>query len=136
MNTPVIGISILDILDAIRDHESQSLFNALATDVDEHDFVNRLKITRKQYYTRIAKFVKAGLVKRRAGRFYLTSFGSIIYEVQLKLSKAVDNYWKLKLIEGMNTKNDLPQTERRRLINGFIEDPELKEMVLVLNKCD
>jgi hypothetical protein len=36
----------------------------------------------------------------------------------------------------MNTKNDLPQTERRRLINGFIEDPELKEMVLVLNKCD
>ena len=136
MNTLETPISILDILDAIRDRESQSLFNALATSVDDHNLANRLKMTRKQFYTRIARFMKAGIVKRKDGRFNMTSFGSVIYEVQLKLIEAVDNYRKLKLIEDLegNANNQFPQTERTRIINGFIDDPDLKEMVLALNK--
>jgi DNA-binding Lrp family transcriptional regulator len=136
MNTLATPISILNILDAIRDRESQSLLHALATSVDDHNLANRLKITRKQFYTRIARLMKAGLVKRKYGRFNMTSFGSVIYEVQLKLSEAVDNYWKLKLIEsiGGNPNNQFPQTERTRIIDESIHDPVLKEMVLALNK--
>jgi hypothetical protein len=134
MKPNVTGISILDVLGAIRDGASQCLFNALATDVDDHNLVNRLKITRKQYYTRIERLVKAGLVKRKDGRFYITSFGSVIYEVQLKFAKAVENYWKLKVIDSINPDNQIPQTERTKIVNGFIEDPDLKEMILTLNK--
>lgn len=136
MKTNEPGISILGVLDAIRDGTSQCLFNALATDIDDHNLVNRLKITRKQYYTRIERLVKAGLVKRKDGRFYITSFGSVIYEVQLKFAKAVDNYWKLKVIDGMNPDNQIPQTERTKIVNGFIDDPDLKEMILAVNKSN
>ena len=139
MNTLATPISILNILDAIRDRESQSLLHALATGVDDHNLANRLKMTRKQFYTRIARFIKVGLVKRKDGRFNMTSFGSVIYEVQLKLSEAVDNYWKLKIIEGIGgiggkPNNQFPQTERTRIIDESIHDPDLKEMVLALNK--
>lgn len=136
MNANETGISILDVLGAIRDGEAQCLFNALATDVDDHNLVNRLKMTRKQYYTRIERLVKAGLVKRKEGRFYITSFGSVIYEVQLNLGKAIDNYWKLKVIDGMNPDNPIPQTERTKVVDGFIDDPDLKEMILALNKSN
>ena len=53
-------------------------------------FRSPLNISRKEYYLRMSKFVKTGIVTRRQGKYVLTSFGKVIYELQLLLVEAID----------------------------------------------
>lgn len=43
--------------------------------------------------------IKAELIKRQNGKYFLTSFGKIVYDFQAKVGHAVTNYWKLKAID-------------------------------------
>ena len=52
---------------------------------DTGDLSILLNISRKEYYLRMSKFVKTGIVTRRQGKYVLTSFGKVIYELQLIL---------------------------------------------------
>ena len=52
----------------------------------------------------MSSLIKTGLVKRQKGRYLLTAFGKVIYSAQIdletKIENALDNYWKLKAIDG------------------------------------
>ena len=43
--------------------------------------------------------VNAGLVTRKNGDYFVTSFGKIGYDAQLMIGKAVESYWKVKAID-------------------------------------
>ncbi|MFI5405278.1 MAG: hypothetical protein ACHQ1D_02060 [Nitrososphaerales archaeon] len=80
------------ILDSIKDDKSLRLLNSIAKgeESDTEDFSVLLKISRKEYYLRMSKFVKTGIVTRRQGKYVLTSFGQVIYELQLILGEVID----------------------------------------------
>ena len=80
------------ILDSIKDDKSLRLLNSIAKgeESDTEDFSILLKISRKEYYLRMPKFVKTGIVTRRQGKYVLTSFGQVIYELQLILGEVID----------------------------------------------
>jgi len=40
--------------------------------------VSRLGITRKHYYSKKNHLINAGLVMRKSGKFFLTSFGKLV----------------------------------------------------------
>jgi hypothetical protein len=88
MNKGPKNVTMLDVLDAIHDPDGRDLFNSIATNRRSNDAV---KITRKQYYSRLSKLVKADLIKRKEGRYVLTPFGGVIYSVQLGFAEAVDD---------------------------------------------
>ena len=73
------------VLEAISNEESQELFNAIAEDKNSYDVVESGIMSRKQYYKRLGKLVKLGLVKRVGKRYALTTFGYVVYETQLTL---------------------------------------------------
>jgi predicted transcriptional regulator len=118
------------ILKSISDDESLELFRFIATnDSDSESLRNRTKMTRKQYYSRMSRLMKAGLIKRKNGKHNLTAFGRVIYDTQITIENAINNYWKLKAIDSLEMSNDLPVEERKKLIDNLIENNGIREIL-------
>ena len=131
-------LDICDVLRAISDDKALAIFNtvALAADSGRNIILSRLKMTRKQYYSRMFTLINADLVARKKGRYFLTSFGKVVYEVHTLIGRAEQNYWKLKTVDTIesSSNNTLTPEERDRLISSLIVDNELKEILLGASK--
>ena len=125
---------LAEFIKLISDDKSLLIFNTifLASGYSSDILINQLKLTRKQYYSRITRLVKAGLVKRQKGRYFLTSFGTVIYDAQRLLGNAVKNYWKLKAIDSLGgaTDDSIPKEERNKIIDKMINNQQIKEILL------
>jgi predicted transcriptional regulator len=118
------------VLKSISDDESLELFRFIANnDSDSESLRNRTKMTRKQYYSRMSRLMKAGLVKRKNGKHNLTAFGRVIYDTQITIENAINNYWKLKAIDSLEMSDDLPVEERKKLIDNLIENNGIREIL-------
>jgi predicted transcriptional regulator len=118
------------VLTAISDKESLELFRFIASNSEDSDSLRtKTNLTRKQYYSRLSRMTKAGLVKRKKGMHSLTAFGKVIYDAQTIIEKAVNNYWKLKAIDSLEVSNDLPEEERIKLIDSLLDNNQIKEIL-------
>jgi hypothetical protein len=122
------------VIKLISDDKSLLIFStiSLASGDSSETIRAELKLTRKQYYSRISRLIKAGLVKRQKGRYFLTAFGKVIYDSQKLLGTAVKNYWKLKAIDTLGVANDnkMPKEERKRIIEELIGNRQIKDILL------
>ena len=73
---------------------------------------------------------RAGLVRRKNSKYVLTTFGKIVYESQLTIDNALNNYWKLKAIDSLETANELPKEEQQKLIETLLDNQDLKEILV------
>ena len=119
----------IEVLNAISDDISLKLFDAVAEEGIEKDQMGGLNLTRKQYYTRIAKLVNAGLIRRQHRIYTLTAFGKVIYGVKVTLSKAMDNRWKFRAIDAMKEKNKLSAEEYQKATDLLFDDAKLKQVI-------
>lgn len=118
------------VLAAISDKQSLELFRFIAsTNGDSDTLRDKLNLTRKQYYSRLSRMTKAGLVKRKNGKHFLTAFGKVVYDAQTTIEKAVNNFWKLKAVDSLELSADLPEEERVKLIDGLLDNKEIKEIL-------
>lgn len=90
----------------------------------------KVKLSRKEYYSRMSRLMKTGLVKRKNGKHYLTAFGKVIFDAELILGKAGDNNWRLRAIDSIDLSNDITMNERSKLIDSIVDDLKIKEIVL------
>jgi len=129
-------LNICDVLRSISDDKALNIFNTIALSNDSATIaISRLKLTRKQYYSRMSGITSAGLVTRRNGKFFLTSFGRVVYQAHIMIGKAQQNYWKLKAVDAIESSNDaLTAEDRDNLINGLIMDNDLKQILLSGNE--
>jgi hypothetical protein len=82
------------------------------------------------------QLIDVGLVTRKSDRYYLTSFGKVVYESHKLIGNAVDNYWKLKAVDSIEillSEDDLSVEEQRRIINALIERNDIKNILLNQN---
>jgi predicted transcriptional regulator len=87
-----------DILNSISNSESLQLFSTIAlTGGNASNLVNKLNLTRKQYYSKMARLLKTGLIKKHGSDFCLTTFGVTIYEILDELRLISDRYWTSKM---------------------------------------
>jgi predicted transcriptional regulator len=123
-----VFISKVAVLQAISDKRASNILKNIASSDSNSDIlITQLKLTRKQYYSRMSCLIKAGLVKRQKGRYLLTAFGKVIYTAQVnletKIETALTNYWKLKAIDSM----EMPSREETdKVISVLIENDEIK----------
>ena len=118
------------VLTAISDKESLELFRFIAINSEDSDSLRtKTNLTRKQYYSRLSRMTKAGLVKRKKGKHSLTAFGKVVYDAQTIIEKAVNNYWTLKAIDSIEVSNDLPAEERIKLIDSLLDNSHIKEIL-------
>lgn len=88
-----------------------------------------MKITRKQYYSRLFKLAQSGLICRRDNRYCLTNLGRVMYDAQETIEKALNSYWKLKAIDSFKVAQGIPQEEQKRLIEALIQEQEIKSIL-------
>ena len=118
------------VITAISDKESLELFRIIAINSEDSDGLRtKTNLTRKQYYSRLSRMTKAGLVRRKKGKHSLTAFGKVIYDAQTIIEKAVNNYWRLKAIDSLEVSNDLPEEERIKLIDSLLDNKHIKEIL-------
>ena len=125
-------LNICDVLHSISDDKALTIFNTIALSNGSATIaIGRLKLTRKQYYSRMSAMTNAGLITRRNGKFFLTSFGKVVYQAQILIGKAQQNHWKLKAVDAIESSNDALTTEDRdNFINSLIMDDDLKQILL------
>ena len=125
-------VLVIDVLKAISDEKSLELFRIVAhTKLYSDILVSKTRLTRKQYYSRMYRLMKIGLIKRKSGKYTLTAFGRIIYDISLSaMENAVNNYWKLRAIESLRMSKDLPAGERKKIIDSFIDNQQIKDILV------
>jgi predicted transcriptional regulator len=129
--------SVASVLKTIADDKSLELFATVATEtVDSKNLKSRIKLTRKQYYSRLSRMTKAGLVRRKNGKYILTTFGKIVYESKITIENALSNYWKLKAIDSLETSNEVPKEEQKKLIEKLLENEGIREILVRGSSAD
>ena len=123
-------VSVVEILEAISDVKSLKLFNTIATKGgNSEDLSLQLKLSRKEYYSRMSRLMKTGMVKRKNGKHFLTAFGKVIFDAQVTVKKAVESYWKLKAIDSIDLSDEITVKERDKLIQTLVDDVEIREIL-------
>jgi len=103
--------TLSDTLRFISDDKSLALFNMIALS---------------------PALTKAGLTKRTNREYYITSFGKIVYEVQVLIGNAKQSLWKFNSIDSIESLClSLTVEERRKIIDSLMVDDNLKD---ILNK--
>ena len=125
------GISVGDIIQTISDSKSLDLFCSIAKGNMESEELKETKgLTRKQFYTRTSQLLKQGLIRRNKGSFSLTSLGIIVYHAQLVIEDGVNNYWKLKAIDSIESSGEIVEQERVKLIKTILEDNTVQNILV------
>ncbi len=131
-NTKIM-ITVSDCLFAISDDKSLALFNAIAlANTNSNILLSKFQLTRKQYYSRLSNLSDAGLIKRKNGKYLLTSFGEIVYKAQELIGQAVQCSAKLKVIDSIDL-SDFPTCERNKLVDTLITINEIKKILIPID---
>ena len=130
----ILKISTSDILNVISDDKALALFKTIASandnDNDSNTLRTKIKLTRKQHYSRMYSLVNVGLIKRKSGNYSLTSFGKVIYEAQRIVEDAVNNYyWKLKVIDSAQLSKEISIKEYTKLVDILIDNQKINEIM-------
>jgi predicted transcriptional regulator len=125
-------LSISDILNAISDDKALVLFRTIALANYRSDTLrSKTKLTRKQFYSQISNLIRIGLVKRKGGKYSLTACGQVIYNVQEVIGVALEDYWKLKVIDSIELSDkELSKEEYAKLVDSLIGNQKIKEIFL------
>jgi predicted transcriptional regulator len=119
------------VLRTIADDKSLELFKTIAQgNIDSETLKSKTKLTRKQYYSRLSRMTKAGLVRKKSGKYLLTAFGKIVYDAQTIVENALTSYWKLKAIDSLEMSNELPKEEQQKLIDALLDNQEIKGILV------
>ena len=127
--------SITSILKKVSDDKTLVLFNTIAVSSTNNDRFIPLKVmnlSTKQYYSRIAGLLDAGMIKRHKGKYFLTMLGKVVYESQMIIGKTLAYYWKLKAIESLDisTTSGPLSEEMTQLINALIDNHQIKDILM------
>ena len=119
------------VLRTIADDKSLQLFKTIAQGtIDSENLKTKTKLTRKQYYSRLSRMTKAGLVRKKSGKYLLTAFGKVVYDAQTTVESALTSYWKLRAIDSLEMSNELPKEEQQKLIDALLDNQEIKGILV------
>jgi hypothetical protein len=122
------NLSLENIFCVISDDKSLALLEALSVGSLASEVLrSRSDLTRKQYYSRMSAFHKAGLIERRNRSYSLSSLGRTAYDAQMIIGNALENYWKLAAIDSVQC---LPEIGLNKIIELLIDNPQIKESLL------
>jgi predicted transcriptional regulator len=125
------GISAGDIIQSISDSKSLDLFCSIAKGNMESEELKETKgLSRKQFYTRTSQLLKQGLIQRNKGSFSLTSLGIIVSHAQLIIEAGVNNYWKLKAIDSIESSGEIVEQERVKIIKTILDDNTVQNILV------
>ena len=87
-------------------------------------------LTTKQYYSRLEKLTKLGLVKRKSGILTITSFGVVVHDSKMKIDSAINQYKQLKAVDSVQASYGINEDARKEIINNIVGDNSIKTILM------
>ncbi len=138
MNVNVMerSVTVEKSLKVLSDDKALMLFETIAhQDLDPHNVLTRLGLTKRQYYSRMFSMLDAGLIKRKNGTYSVTSFGKVVYKAQTLIGQGVSYHWKLKAIDSLEMNSSpIVQEEHFKIMDLLIDNQEIREILSQLSK--
>ncbi|HEY6163458.1 MAG TPA: hypothetical protein VIW25_00990 [Nitrososphaeraceae archaeon] len=126
-----MGLTVTDILESISDEKALGLFKTIAlTKPDSDILITKTQLSRKQYYSRMSVLMRSGLVKRNKGRYALTAFGKVVYDIEITIEIALENLWKLRAVDLVQVEEALSKEEQTRILDTLIDSTKIKDVLL------
>jgi hypothetical protein len=123
--------SVADILKVISDNKSLDIFCSIAKGSVSSESLKLTKdLTKKQYYIRTKLLLRAGVVQRIKGTFSLTNFGAVVYHAQLIIEAGLNNFWKLKAIDSIQSSGQIREEERLKLVRTILNDNTIESILV------
>ena len=86
--------------------------------------------SKKQYYVRLKRMVEMGLIEKQDSIYKLTTFGLLVYENHFKtMEKVIPNYWQIKSIDVLRTRNDFPLAQQENIMSEYIATSNLSQII-------
>jgi hypothetical protein len=123
-------VTIKQIFTVLSDSASLNLMKtAYAGRLTSANYVG--KLSKKQFYTKLKRLYTAGLVEKRKDASYrTTTFGSLVYNNHVKtLEEALLNFWQLKAIDILKTREDFPSERKESIIDEIIRGSNLRNFI-------
>ena len=127
-------ISIVDILSALSDDKAFTIYNTivLSNKQDFRTLIKHMGITPRQYYSRLLKLTKAGLIRRENRKYVTTPLGIIVYKAISLVGTGLKYYWVLKVVESFQAPSAINSNEViSKLVDSLIDDHDVKKIVMV-----
>src|SRR5438093_1937192 len=87
-------------------------------------------LSKKQFYVRLKRLCDAGLIEKRGSFYRTTTFGSLIFNSQVKtMEETISSYWQLKSIDVLRARTDFPSEEKETIVNEILGTTELKSIL-------
>jgi hypothetical protein len=74
--------------------------------------------------------MRSGLVKRNKGRYALTAFGKVVYDIEITIEIALENLWKLRAVDLVQVEEALSKEEQTRILDTLIDSTKIKDVLL------
>ncbi|MGB6533119.1 MAG: hypothetical protein WBF33_33930 [Candidatus Nitrosopolaris sp.] len=123
-------VTIAQIFTILSDNTSVNLMKtAYAGKLTSSNYVG--KLSKKQFYTKLKRLCNTGLVEKREDASYrTTTLGSLVYNGHVKtLEDALTNFWQLKAIDILKTRQDFPADRKESIIDDIIKGSNLKNFI-------
>ena len=120
-----------DVLKVLSDKDSVGLLNEISNkgSIDGENLMSINGLTKKQYYTRVQRLAGCGLIRRKSGKYSLTSFGRVIHDYKLKIENAVAEYYSLKAVDSFNDSREINSVQKKKLIETIVRDSTIKALL-------
>lgn len=126
-----VGHTMEDVIKAVSDSKSLEMFRSIARGIVESEILkNTNGLSKKQYYSRTRHLLKTGLIQRSKGCFSLTCLGAVVYHAQQVVEKGINNFWKLKAIDSIQSSAEIGEHERTKLIKTIIDDSGIESILV------
>jgi hypothetical protein len=87
-------------------------------------------LSKKQFYVRLKRLLDMGVIEKRNSVYRTTTFGSLIFNSQIKtLENILSNYWNLKAVDVLKSRQDFPSSQKEKVIEEIIQNTGLKDVV-------
>jgi predicted transcriptional regulator len=87
-------------------------------------------ISKKQFYVRLKRLRDLGFIDKHNSLYRTTTLGSVVYNGHIKtLENIIANYWNLKAVDVLKSRQDFPLHEKEKVIEEIIQNSSLKSIV-------
>jgi CheY-like chemotaxis protein len=122
-------LTLLDILRVLSRQQNMFVFRTIAIQrIIDREMINKLlNMSRSDQSKSLSELFRLDLIRRKSGKYCLTSLGKLIYDWQIRAENMLSLRHNLKVVDSIEHFAD---NHRNEIINCVIKDPHAKDLLM------
>jgi hypothetical protein len=129
----VITRNPVQVLDVLSDPKAcrilERTYAANNDGVEGHIIANDANLSPSGFYRITLSLREQNMIEKKNQKYFITFFGRAVFNAKRLVQKAIDNYYKLKVIDFLEEQDQIPDSELNKIIDICIDDYQLKDIL-------